>query len=426
MKKPQAVCELTTCQSKPPNPPHDVFSMGGTLTPENAIGVKSGPSAAQNSMKLRWHAIASRPLDLAPVDPRRRSFDNAELTFHSRGRRSPAAHDRLRSTGRNHVTARRSVLGTGAVTSFVEDMDKSLAFYQAAFGMEVPPLPGSGARPYNPSNSQLFAMFDIAGAKERHQTARLGDVRVELMEIQQVEFKRIPLRLQDPGTVTLVFLAKDVDSALAAAVKAGAAVVTAGGTPVKLANGSRSVMIKDIDGRFIELRQATSAAADAPALTGMRLSIAVDDLQKTLAIYRDLFGFAVEEDVNLGADAAQRALTGLRTAEFHRTTVRGPGTSLPLELVEYGGIDRAVHAMRIQDRGAARMQVRADDVGLLVDKMKAAGLRVASVGGGPVPIPPNFMGALVADPNNFYLTVIAPCATACAPGLIPESPPARH
>ncbi len=319
-----------------------------------------------------------------------------------------------------------AVLGTGAVTSFVEDMDKSLAFYQAAFGMEVPPLPESGARPYNPSNSQLFAMFDIAGAKERHQTARLGDVRVEIMEIQQVDFRTIPLRLQDPGTVTLVFLAKNVDRTLAEAVRAGAAVVTAGGAPVKLADGSRAVMIKDIDGRFIELREAAAAPADAPALTGMRLSIAVDDMQKTLAIYRDLFGFAVEEDVNLGADAAQRALTSLSTAEFRRTTVRGPGTSLPLELVAYGGVDRQAHAMRIQDRGAARMQVRADDVGMLVNRMKTAGLRVASVGGGPVPIPPNFMGALVADPNNFYLTVIAPCATACAPGLIPEAAATPH
>ena len=313
------------------------------------------------------------------------------------------------------------VLGTGAVTSFVEDMDKSLAFYEAAFGMEVPPLPESGARPYNPSNVQLFAMFDIAGAKERHQTARLGDARVELMEIQQVEHKTIPLRLQDAGTVTLVFLAKDVDSALARAKKAGAAVVTVGGAPVKLADGSRSVMIKDVDGRFIELRQpTTAAAADAPALTGMRLSIAVGDMRETLATYRDLLGFAVEEDRNFGADAPLRALTGLSTAEFHRTTLRGPGASLPLELVQYGGVDRHAQEMRIQDRGAARMQVRADDVGMLVDKMKAAGLRVASVGGGPVPIPPNFMGALVADPNNFYLTVIAPCASACAPRLIAE------
>src|SRR5262245_65976158 len=95
-----------------------------------------------------------------------------------------------------------AVLGTGAVTGFVEDMDKSLAFYHEAFGMGVPELPASGARPYNPSNAQLFAMFDIAGAKERHQSARLGDARIELMEIQQVDHKTIPLRLQDPGAVT--------------------------------------------------------------------------------------------------------------------------------------------------------------------------------------------------------------------------------
>jgi predicted enzyme related to lactoylglutathione lyase len=287
--------------------------------------------------------------------------------------------------------------------------------------MEVPALPESGVRPYNPSNVQLFAMFDIAGAKERHQTARLGDVRIELMEIQQVDHTTVPLRLQDPGAVTLVFLAKNVDAALARAKAAGAEVVTAGGAPVELADGSRSAMIKDIDGRFIELRQpAAPAAADAPALTGMRVSIAVEDLAKTLAVYRDLFGFAVEQDENFGADAQLRALTGLTTAQFHRTTVRGPGTSLPIELVQYSGVERKAHAMRIQDRGAARMQVRADDVGMLVDRMKTAGLRVVSVGGGPVPIPPNFMGALVADPNNFFLTVIAPCATDCAPRLIRE------
>jgi hypothetical protein len=42
------------------------------------------------------------------------------------------------------------------------------------------------------------------------------------------------------------------------------------------------------------------------------------------------------------------------------------------------------------------------------------------------------MGALVADPNGFFLTVIAPCATACAPRLIregeaaPTGAPAQH
>jgi hypothetical protein len=52
--------------------------------------------------------------------------------------------------------------------------------------------------------------------------------------------------------------------------------------------------------------------------------------------------------------------------------------------------------------------------------MKDAGLRVVSKGGGPVPIPPNFMGALVADPNNFFLTPFAPCDE-CAPRLLRET-----
>ena len=39
---------------------------------------------------------------------------------------------------------------------------------------------------------------------------------------------------------------------------------------------------------------------------------------------------------------------------------------------------------------------------------------VVSEGGVAVPIPPNLKGALVADPNNFFLTPFASC-TDCAP-----------
>ncbi|MEP7353432.1 MAG: hypothetical protein ABI824_09410, partial [Acidobacteriota bacterium] len=37
-----------------------------------------------------------------------------------------------------------AVTGTGSFTSFVENMDRSLAFYHDAFGMDVPALPESG------------------------------------------------------------------------------------------------------------------------------------------------------------------------------------------------------------------------------------------------------------------------------------------
>jgi catechol 2,3-dioxygenase-like lactoylglutathione lyase family enzyme len=332
-----------------------------------------------------------------------------------------------------------TVVGTGAVTSFVENMDRSLAFYHDAFGMEVPALPDTGARPYNPSNSQLYAMFDIAGAKERHQSARIPDtnVRLELMEVQNVEHKTLALRIQDPGAMTLVFSVRDVAHVLERAKQASATVVTPGGAPVRSGDGGKSVLIKDPDGRFIELRepaaqnsaQTGTTAAGGPDLTAMRISIAVNDMTKTLKIYRDLLGFTVEADEKLGANKELRSLTGLPKAEFRRAVVVGPSAKpllgpnaqpMRIEFVEYRGVDRKPLEMRIQDRGAARMQLRAENLEALVAKMHGAGLRVVSKGGGPVPIPPNFMGALVADPNNFFLTPIAPC-DGCAPRLVSEA-----
>ena len=48
-------------------------------------------------------------------------------------------------------SAKGAVIGTGTFTAFVENMDRSPAFYHDAFGMEVAALPASGARPYNPA-----------------------------------------------------------------------------------------------------------------------------------------------------------------------------------------------------------------------------------------------------------------------------------
>lgn len=318
-------------------------------------------------------------------------------------------------------TSKGVVIGTGAVTGFVENMDRSLAFYHDAFGMEVPALPDTGERPYNPTNAQLFAMFDIAGAKERHQSAQIRgtDVRLELMEVQNVQHRTIPLRLQDPGTMTLVFVVGDIQSALERARRAKAEVVTPGGAPIQLADGGRSVLVRDLDGRFIELRAPATqqgAASGESTIAAMRLSIAVADMAHTLKIYRDLLGFTVEEDQALGADKPLRLLTGLAKAKFRRSVLQGPGAKLRIEFVEYSGVERKQNAMQIQDRGAARLQLRAEHVETLVPAMREAGLRVVSQGGGAVPIPPNLMGALVADPNGFFLTPFAPC-DGCAPRL---------
>lgn len=320
------------------------------------------------------------------------------------------------------ATSRPAVIGTGSFTSFVENMDRSLAFYHDGFGMDVPPIPASGARPYNPTNLQLFAMFDIAGARERHQSARVGGSRVgvELMEIQDVPHRTIPLRVQDPGAATLVFIVRDIDSVTARARQAGGSVVTPGGMPVMLADHSRALLMRDIDNRFIELRQPASPPPPAPSsgsdLVDMRISIAVTDMNQTLHAYRDVLGFTVEGETPFTADASIRGLTGWPNAQVRRSRVQAPGSPLWIEFVEFKGVERKPLHMRIQDRGAARLQLRVQNVDAMVATIKQAGMRVDSVGGGAVPIPPNFKGALVADPNNFFLTPFAPC-DGCAPTL---------
>ena len=315
-------------------------------------------------------------------------------------------------------TSKALVTGTGSFTSFVENMDRSLAFYHDAFGMEVPALPASGVRPYNPGNAQLFKFFDIAGAKERHQSARVPGTRVtlELMEIQDVPNQTVQLRMQDPGTATLVLIIRDVAAALARATQAKATIATPSGKPVTLADGTRAILIRDLDGRFIELRQLATATGNSDILD-MRLSLTVNNMDETLKVYRNVLGFTVESETKFTADAAMRSLTGLSKADVRSACIQAPGSQLWLELVEFKGVARTPLHMRIQDRGAARLQLRVNDTDAVVAVAKAAGLKIMSEDGIAQPIPPNFKGALIADPNNFFLTPFAPC-DGCAPGLV--------
>ncbi len=118
-----------------------------------------------------------------------------------------------------------------------------------------------------------------------------------------------------------------------------------------------------------------------------------------------------------------RSLTGLSKAEVRRSRVQAPGSTLWIEFAEFKGVDRTPLRMRIQDRGAARLQLRVQDVDPIVTAVKAAGLKVMSEDGVAQPIPPNFKAALIADSNNFFLTPFAPC-DGCAPngGTIDHSP----
>jgi catechol 2,3-dioxygenase-like lactoylglutathione lyase family enzyme len=314
-------------------------------------------------------------------------------------------------SGQSTSTNAGAIIGTGAFTVFVENMDRSLAFYHGVFGMDVPALPASGERPYNAANPRLFAMFDIPGARERHQSARIAGTRVavEVMEIQNVEHQTLELRVQDPGTATLVLSVRDLDATLARLGQAKTQIVTPGGRPVALGDGSRAILVRDVDNRLLEIVQPASISDPQHDVVDMSLSIAVNDVTRTADVYRTVLGFDVKTDNAVAADRGVRALTGLSKAEVRRAHARANGSMLDLEFVEYRGVDRKPLRMKIQDRGATRLQLRAQNIDAMVDSVKKAGLSVLSDGAVAVPIPPNFKGALVADPDRFFLTLFEPC-----------------
>ena len=94
----------------------------------------------------------------------------------------------------------------------------------------------------------------------------------------------------------------------------------------------------------------------------MRLLITVNDMDETKRAYRDVLGFTVEGETAFAADATMRTLTGLAAAQVRQSRVQAPGSMLWIEFVEFKGVDRTPLRMRIQDRGAARLQLRVQDV----------------------------------------------------------------
>ena len=86
-----------------------------------------------------------------------------------------------------------------------------------------------------------------------------------------------------------------------------------------------------------------------------------------------------------------------------------------IAIVGYGSQGHA-HALNLRDSGAKQVAVALRAGSASAKKAESEGLKVMSVDGVAQPIPPNFKGALIADPNNFFLTAFAPC-DGCAPGL---------
>src|SRR5262245_1457261 len=158
------------------------------------------------------------------------------------------------------------VVRTGNISPIIQDLDKSLAFYETLLHLQVPPNRSGGPRPFM-INPGLHKMFGTTGATERHVDARIPGtpMGIEMIEFHDIDRKAARPRLQDPGQVVLVRLVRDVDAVLARLTAAGVRVLTPGGKAVPVRDGARAALVEDPDGRPVELRQLASLPPSAPA-----------------------------------------------------------------------------------------------------------------------------------------------------------------
>jgi catechol 2,3-dioxygenase-like lactoylglutathione lyase family enzyme len=310
------------------------------------------------------------------------------------------------------------VVGSGNFFSpIVSDLDAAVAFYRA-IGFEFASEPANAD-----ANPQLRAMFGLPDARLRWQVGRAPSMPggVEIVEITAADGRPVARRMQDPGTIMLTVVVRDVDATLARLKALGAPVVTRSGAPVSIRSpDSRIVVVQDPAGHFVELLQPVTIPARAPVggnVVNVFVRHTVQDLGAAVALYQDALGLqslgrrdAAGRLPPYAAYGAVQDALGVGPDDIYRFVhVAVPTTGLTLELIEFKSMRRHAERARLQDPGSTRIQLRVADVDAAAAALVRAGGTFISTGGAPVDLPAGnttLKAAVVRDPDDLFLVLI--------------------
>jgi catechol 2,3-dioxygenase-like lactoylglutathione lyase family enzyme len=240
------------------------------------------------------------------------------------------------------------------------------------------------------------------------------EMTIEAIEIKGIESHPFNPALSDPGASYLKLIVADLNKTLALLKAERFPVITAGGNPVELSgwpgiNGKiRAVFVRDPDGYPVELMEVAPAppttAPPGSRVIGARVSVIVDDLEKTCRLYQNLVGpdFKFWLSSSLMGDKAYADLTGIHS-QFRLAEAVVPGSPVVMELIEYKDHSRHFQRGRFQDPGAAHFLFMSKDDDVMIGRVRAANLHTASPSNAPVFIAPTTRMFFVPDPQGFWL-----------------------
>ncbi|HEY6442039.1 MAG TPA: hypothetical protein VIY66_01730 [Candidatus Acidoferrales bacterium] len=347
------------------------------------------PIVSAQTPQTSWATLDAPPTEIAPAgDVLRpghlgRQISNVEEYIHFYhdliGLELRGPREEPRRFGQNR--------GLQEVASLVQGVPDP---YQQASRVVLLPIPGTAAATGGP------------------------EMTIEAIEIKGIKSSAFTPALTDPGASYLKLIVTDLDKTLEVLKGERVPVITSGGNPVELSawpgitGKIRAVFVRDPDGYPVELMEVTPApettAAPGSKVLGARVTVVVDNLEKTARMYQSLVGPGLKFWLSptLMGDATYEKLTGTHS-QFRLAEAMVPGSPVVMELVEYKNHSKHFHRPHFQDPGAAHFLFMSKDDDVMIDRVKAANLHTTSPSNAPVFIAPTTRMFFVTDPQGFWL-----------------------
>ena len=302
-------------------------------------------------------------------------------------------------------TNKTGVIGLMHAIHSTNDVEKTLAFYQAVFGLT------GQVRPFQSSGPQILT--DSPGATLKVAMTQLkGAFNFELTQFGNIErqLNKQP-DIADPGAPMMKIIVRDIDAIVAAANIANAPIITKGGVPVTVPTSignAKAIIMRDPDGFFVQAIQGTPGPDAAEgAILGAIIGLTVRDIDETLKYWNGILGLELEADKHFSKDAAMLDLMGLAKGASYRTAGGLiSGSKARIEMIEIKGVPRKPYDLRVTDANACGMAIRVGHIRELLARIKAERGRVLSRNGELVEWSDTIRNVFVKDPNGFNLELV--------------------
>lgn len=180
---------------------------------------------------------------------------------------------------------------------------------------------------------------------------------------------------------------------------------------------------------FIHLPLARSPAARSPTAPHAQLLsvdgfwLAVANLERSRAFYRDVLGLRLQPQVRTAADAALQSLTATPGARVSSATLRA-ASGPSLRLLEFAGVRRRILRPRSVDPGAAMLELRVRNLDAVLSAAARMHVPILTRGATPLALPDGTRRIVLMDPDGFYVSLCEQSGSAAStpPGVPAPAP----